>query len=133
MIGLSVEDVGKKLLERPKESLTKFTVVGKEELEGNAVTRVSLTSISGRTHQLNVHLAAYGHPIAGDKVYGINGEAAANGGLEEGTLSSRASAELQESIAAVVGDKSMCVHANTISFEHPVTGEKLSFDSGAPF
>ncbi|GFH48639.1 psedouridylate synthase [Chaetoceros tenuissimus] len=131
LIGLSVEDVGKKLLERPKESLTKFTVVGKEELEGNAVTRVSLTSISGRTHQLNVHLAAYGHPIVGDQVYGINGEAAANGGLEAGTSASSASADLQESIASAA--KSMCVHAKTISFEHPVTEEKLSFESAAPF
>jgi len=133
LIGLDVEDVGKKLLERPKESLTKYEVVGKEELEGNAVTRVKLSSVSGRTHQLNVHCAAIGHPIVGDKVYGINGEAAANGGLEEGTLSSRASTEAQESIASAIGDKSMCVHANTISFEHPVTGEKLSFESGAPF
>ena len=85
------------------------------------------------THQLNVHCAAIGHPIVGDKVYGINGEAAANGGLAEGTLSSRASSELQESISGAIGDKSMCVHANTISFEHPVTGDKLSFESGAPF
>ena len=85
------------------------------------------------THQLNVHCAAIGHPIVGDKVYGINGEAAANGGLEEGTLSSRASSELQESIASAIGDKSMCVHANTISFEHPVSGDKLSFSSDAPF
>ena len=67
LIGLKVEDVGKTLLERPKESLAKFTVVGKEELEGSAVSRVSLTSISGRTHQVNVHGAAYGHPIVGDK------------------------------------------------------------------
>ena len=133
LIGLSIEDVGKKLLERPKESVTKFDVVGREEMEGNAVTRVSLTSISGRTHQLNVHCAAFGHPIVGDKVYGINGEAAANGGLEEGTSSARASAELQASIAAAAGDKSMCVHAKTISFEHPVSGDKLSFESGAPF
>jgi RluA family pseudouridine synthase len=131
--GLDPDDVGKKLLERPKESLTKYEVVGKEELEGNAVTRVKLTSVSGRTHQLNVHCAAIGHPIVGDKVYGINGEAAANGGLAEGTLSSRASTEAQESIASAIGDKSMCVHANTISFEHPVTGEKLSFSSDAPF
>lgn len=131
--GLDPDVVGKKLLERPKESLTKYDVVGKEELEGNAVTRVKLSSVSGRTHQLNVHCAAIGHPIVGDKVYGINGEAAANGGLEEGTLSSRASSEAQESIASAIGDKSMCVHANTISFEHPVTGDKLSFSSDAPF
>jgi len=133
LIDLDVEVVGKKLLERPKESLTKYEVVGKEELEGNAVTRVKLSSVSGRTHQLNVHCAAIGHPIVGDKVYGINGEAAANGGLEEGTLPSRASTEAQESIAGAIGEKSMCVHGNTISFEHPVTGDKLSFESAAPF
>lgn len=133
LVGLSIEDVGKKLLERPKDSLTKYSVVGKEEMEGNAVTRVSLTSVSGRTHQLNVHCAAFGHPIVGDKVYGINGEAAPNGGLEEGTSSSKASTELQESIASAAGDKSMCVHAKTISFEHPVSGDKLSFESAAPF
>ena len=133
LAGLCVEDVGKKLLERPKDSLTKFAVVGREEMEGNAVTRVSLTSISGRTHQLNVHCAAFGHPIVGDKVYGINGEAAANGGLAEGTSASKATAELQESIAGAAGDKSMCVHAKTISFEHPVSGDKLSFESAAPF
>lgn len=132
LIGLSVEDVGKKLLERPRESLTKFSVVGKEDMGGD-VTRVSLTSISGRTHQLNVHCAAFGHPIVGDKVYGINGEAAANGGLEEGTSSSKASSELQEAIAAAAGDKPMCVHAKAISFEHPVTGDKLSFESAASF
>ena len=85
------------------------------------------------THQLNVHCAAYGHPIVADKVYGINGEATPNGGLEEGTSPSRASSELQEKIAAATGEKSMCVHAKTISFEHPVTKEKLSFDSSAPF
>ena len=133
LTGLSADDVGKKLLERPKESLTKFAVVGREELDGNAVTRVALTSISGRTHQLNVHLAGFGHPIVGDKVYGINGEAAPNGGLAEGTSASKASADLQESIAAAAGDKSMCVHAKTISFEHPVSGDKLSFESAAPF
>jgi len=135
LMGLTVEDVGKKLLERPKESLTKFTVVGKEELEGSAVSRVSLTSISGRTHQHNVHCAAYGHPIVGDKVYGINGEAAPNGGLEAGSVSSSsaAGADVQEAIASAHGDKPMCVHAKTISFEHPVTREKLSYDSATLF
>lgn len=132
LVGLAIEDVGKKLLENPKESLTKFSVVGKEEMGGD-VTRVSLTSISGRTHQLNVHCAAFGHPIVGDKVYGINGEATANGGLEEGTSSSKASAEAQEAIASAAADKPMCVHAKTISFEHPASGEKLSFESAAPF
>jgi len=48
LCGLTADDVGKQLLENPKESLTKYEVVGREELDGNAVTRVALTSISGR-------------------------------------------------------------------------------------
>lgn len=133
LCGLDADDIDKKLLENPKESLTKYKVVGREEMDGNAVTRVALTSISGRTHQLNVHCAAFGHPIVGDKVYGINGEAAPNGGLEECTSASGASSDLQEGIAASMVDKPMCVHAKTLGFEHPITREKLSFDSASPF
>ena len=48
LIGLSPEEVGKKLLELPKDSLTKYEVVGKEDMKGHAVTRVVLTSVSGR-------------------------------------------------------------------------------------
>ncbi|ACI65616.1 predicted protein, partial [Phaeodactylum tricornutum CCAP 1055/1] len=59
----------RKLLEMPKESLTKYEVVNREDMDGTPVSRVALTSISGRTHQLNVHLAAFGHPIVGDSVY----------------------------------------------------------------
>merc|ERR1711957_2885 len=131
--GLTADEVGKQLLENPKESLTQFKVVGREELDGNAVTRVALTSISGRTHQLNVHCAAYGHPIVGDKVYGVNGEAAPIGGLEKCTSVSGASNDLQEQIATSTADKPMCVHAKTLGFEHPITREKLSFESASPF
>lgn len=133
LCGLTADEVGKQLLENPKESLTKYEVVGREELDGNAVTRVALTSISGRTHQLNVHCAALGHPIVGDKTYGINGEAAAKGGLEECTSASGASDDLQEQIAASASSDQMCVHAKTLSFEHPITREKLSFESASPF
>jgi len=133
LCGLDADDIDKKLLENPKESLTKYKVVGKEELDGNAVTRVALTSISGRTHQLNVHCAAFGHPIVGDKVYGINGEAAPIGGLEACTSASGASNDLQEQIATATVDKPMCVHAKTLGFEHPITREKLSFESASPF
>ena len=48
LIGLDAEEVGKKLLESPKESLTKYEVVSREDLDGNDVTRVALTSVSGR-------------------------------------------------------------------------------------
>lgn len=134
LIGLDPEKVGKKILESPKPSITEFNVIKRDESYGKDVTRVALTSISGRTHQLNVHCAAIGHPIVGDLVYGYGGEAAANGGLELSELPDNcASEELQKDIAASVVGKHMCVHAKSISFEHPITKEKLSFDCAAPF
>lgn len=130
-------EISKKILEIPKPSLTKYSVIGKEELGGNPVTRLSLTSVSGRTHQLNVHCAASGHPIVGDKVYGAGGEALPNGGLDEAGMDSsapnRANLDVQGSIAEAAGDKPMCVHAKELSFKHPVTGEDMKFESATPF
>lgn len=129
----------KKLLDLPKESLTKYEVISREDLEGKPVTRVALTSMSGRTHQLNVHMAAFGHPIVGDATYGINGDAATNGGLSAAELdslapnSSRASEELQKEIAAISNGKMSCVHAKSLTFRHPVTKEDIAFVVDAPF
>jgi RluA family pseudouridine synthase len=134
LAGLDAGEVGKKLLEGPKDSLTKYEVVSRESLDGNDVTRLALTSVSGRTHQLNVHCAAIGHPIVGDAVYGYDGEAASNGGLDEIDLpEDRADVELQRSIATARQGMPMCVHAKTISFRHPVTKEQLSFESKSSF
>lgn len=137
LVGLDAAEVGKKLLEQPKPSVTKYEVISREDIGGHPVTRVSLTSVSGRTHQLNVHCAAFGHPIVADKVYGINGEAAPNGGIDEQTMNesapNRASAELQQQIADAASGRSMCVHAKTLAFEHPVTKKDLSFESAALF
>lgn len=136
LVGLDASEVGKKLLQQPKDSLTKYEVVAREELDGQPVTRVSLTSISGRTHQLNVHLAAFGHPIVGDSTYGVGGDAAPNGGLdaeEQDELapnSSRASAEVQKALAS---QGKVCVHAKSLKFRHPVTKEEVSVSCDAPF
>ena len=136
---LSPTEVGKKLLEAPKDSLTRYEVLGREEYEGSPVTRISLTSISGRTHQLNVHLAAFGHPIVGDRTYGLNGDAAPNGGLADSELNSvvnnpsRADVALQQSIADASTDKSACIHAKSLKFRHPVTKEEMSLSTDAPF
>jgi len=130
---IGVEDlpaaISKKILENPKDSITKYEVVAREELDGNAVTRLSLTSVTGRTHQLNVHCAASGHPIVADTVYGFNGDASAYGGLTD----TGADTELQEKIASAASDKSMCIHAKELNFKHPITGEDLKFESASPF
>jgi tRNA pseudouridine32 synthase/23S rRNA pseudouridine746 synthase len=128
-----------KILDLPKESLTKYEVVAREELDGQRVTRVALTSMSGRTHQLNVHLAAFGHPIVGDSTYGVNGDAASNGGLSDAELdtlapnASRASEDLQKKIAEIANGKMSCVHAKSLKFQHPVSGEEIAFVADAPF
>jgi len=122
------KEISKMILENPKESVTKYEVVAREELGGHPVTRLSLTSVSGRTHQLNVHAAASGHPIVADSLYGLNGDASPNGGLDEG-----ASIELQENIASATADKSMCIHSKELGFSHPITGEVMKFESAAPF
>lgn len=139
LVDLNAEEVGKKLLEMPKESLTKYEVVNREDMDGTPVSRVALTSISGRTHQLNVHLAAFGHPIVGDSVYGMGGIAAANGGLADGELESmvpnaaRAAADVQQKAADAAANKGACVHAKSLKFRHPITKEEVSLSSDAPF
>ena len=61
---------------------------------------------TGRTHQIRVHAAALGHPVAGDTVYG--GEKNAYG---------------------LAGQ---CLHAKKLGFKHPVTGAYMEFDSALP-
>jgi tRNA pseudouridine32 synthase / 23S rRNA pseudouridine746 synthase len=51
-----------------KPSLTRFKVLARDLVQGR--TRVALEPVTGRTHQLRVHLLAIGHPIVGDPLYG---------------------------------------------------------------
>jgi tRNA pseudouridine32 synthase/23S rRNA pseudouridine746 synthase len=51
-------------------SQTRWTVAGRGQIEGRAVTWLELEPLTGRTHQLRVHCAAQGWPILGDSVYG---------------------------------------------------------------
>ena len=61
---------------------------------------------TGRTHQIRVHMAHIGHPLAGDPVYGPRSVIR----------------ELQ----------GQCLHAKELGFRHPVTGQELRFDSPLP-
>ncbi len=85
--------------ESGKPSLTRYRVLSHEA----AMTRVELEPVTGRTHQLRVHLAAIGHPIIGDGLYG-------------GPVAVR-----------------LLLHARTLEFVHPVSGEPVSFTSTTPF
>ncbi|CAJ1934515.1 unnamed protein product [Cylindrotheca closterium] len=141
LVDLNPEVVGKKILELPKASITKYQVVAREEFKGQPVTRVKLTSISGRYHQLNVHMSAFGHPIVGDTVYGVNGVGVTNGGLTSEELESlapnpqRASDELQWAIAKESSNEPSCSHANYLKFRHPTNKEigTIEFTTDSPF
>jgi len=52
-----------------KPSQTRYRVLGRELHGGQACSRVELEPITGRTHQLRVHMLALGHPIVGDALY----------------------------------------------------------------
>jgi 23S rRNA pseudouridine1911/1915/1917 synthase len=78
---------------------TRYTVL--ESLRGHTLLRCDLDT--GRTHQIRVHLAAFGHPVAGDRVYG--------GGS--------------------VAPRPM-LHAWRLRLQHPTSGEELTFEAAPP-
>jgi 23S rRNA pseudouridine1911/1915/1917 synthase len=80
---------------------------------------ISCTLETGRTHQIRVHLAHIGHPIMGDETYGTGFKTKA--------------ARLPEAAREVLGRLGrQALHAYRLGFEHPETGETLSFTSPLP-
>ena len=70
------------------------------------LTLVSCRLETGRTHQIRVHLAAVGHPVVGDSRYG---------GARRSLVPGRP-----------------FLHAERLSFDHPATGERMTFESALP-
>ena len=88
--------------EHGKPAVTHFRVL---EHFGD-YTLVECRLETGRTHQIRVHMASIQHPVAGDPVYGPH-----------------------NCITSLHGQ---CLHAKTLGFVHPITGEHLRFDSELP-
>ncbi len=74
---------------------------------------------TGRTHQIRVHMAHVGHGLIGDQVYG-------------GRRRVNAKVLGDVAAAAAAGFPRQALHAATLGFVHPVTGERMSFSSGLP-
>lgn len=91
-----------------KPAVTHYEVLAR--YDGNtrhgAFTHVRLRLETGRTHQIRVHMASIGHPVAGDAVYGPEA--------------------YQKELHG------QCLHARTIGFVHPVTGAYLEFTDELP-
>ena len=83
-----------------KLSHTEFTVL--KETKGFSLLEIHL--LTGRKHQIRVHLSEKGHPVVGDKKYGKGNDA----------------------------HTTLALHARSISFTHPVSGKRLSFETGIP-
>lgn len=91
--------------EHGKEAITKYKVLSVVVFDKKQCARLLLKPITGRTHQLRVHMAhslSLGMPIVGDELYGNSGER-------------------------------LMLHASSISFVHPITTEKVCINSKVPF
>jgi tRNA pseudouridine32 synthase/23S rRNA pseudouridine746 synthase len=88
-----------------KASQTRWRVLA-HDAPANS-TRLELAPLTGRSHQLRVHLQAVGHPILGDPLYG------------DAAVQARA--------------PRLLLHASRLSFVHPVSAEMLQFESAPPF
>ena len=85
-----------------KQAITHYQVLGRYD----GFTHLRCRLETGRTHQIRVHLAYLGHPVAGDELYGP-----------------------KKAIKRLEGQ---CLHARALGFVHPITGEHLYFESPLP-
>lgn len=88
-------------VELGKPSLTRWRVLARDAAA--QTTRVELEPVTGRSHQLRLHLASMGHPIVGDVMY-----------------------DAQPAVR-------VCLHARRLGFAHPLSGVALEFVSECPF
>lgn len=87
-----------------KPSLTRYHVLSHDDLADTS--RVALEPVTGRSHQLRVHLSAIGHPIVGDPLYGS----------DDAALAPR-----------------LLLHASELTLSHPVSGQTLALRSALAF
>lgn len=85
-----------------KNAVTHYSVIARYK----GYTHIKCVLETGRTHQIRVHMAYIGHPISGDKVYGLKNEK--------------------------VDFEGQCLHAGKIGFIHPATKEYLEFNADLP-
>lgn len=95
-----------------REAVTHCEVIRRYSGPDGSFTHARLRLETGRTHQIRVHMAATGHACLGDLLYG--GDHTRFAKMNEGVLNGQ------------------CLHARTLEFIHPSTGELMRFDSGLP-
>lgn len=102
-IGRSVKDRKKMaIIDTGRSAQTHFSVVRRYR----GFTHIQCKLRTGRTHQIRIHMASLGHPVAGDPLYGPK--------------------------AVIEQLHGQCLHAGTIGFIHPRTGEYMEFNAPLP-
>lgn len=101
-----------------KHAVTHFTVLKRFGL----VTLVECKLETGRTHQIRAHMKYIGHPLFNDLEYGGDQ-------IVKGTTSSKYKQFIDNCFNLIPGQ---ALHAKTLGFDHPTTGERLFFDSELP-
>ncbi len=103
-IGRSVKDRKKMAvtLKNSKAATTHYKVIKRYD----GFTHIRCELETGRTHQIRVHMAYIGHPVAGDEVYGPK--------------------------KVIKGLNGQCLHAKQIGFVHPRSGKYMEFESELP-
>ncbi|WP_040357086.1 pseudouridine synthase [Colwellia piezophila] len=94
--------------ENGKKSLTHYRILSQDDIPDEAAsTLLELTPVTGRSHQLRVHMLALGHPILGDRLYATK--------------------------AALTMRNRLQLHALKLSLFHPSTEQPISFHALCPF
>ena len=83
-----------------KEAISQYRVRQSGLVDNIALSVVAVKILTGRTHQIRVHMSSIGHPVLGDKLYGG---------------------------AKGIAVEHQMLHAHTLRFPHPVTGDDMTF------